>query len=131
MKHKWIRALIIGAAVISLPFLGGVSVLAQGGPPAEPAPSASATTQAAPPQAQPGGETAPIPSPAPAAQAPQPQPSPTTSQPAAAAGQQPGEEVPIALHLENADLLQVVGILAAELKINYVVDPDVKGTVII
>src|SRR3990172_6826681 len=31
--------------------------------------------------------------------------------------------VPIALHLENADLLQVVGIIAAELKMNYVVDP--------
>ncbi|MBI4459148.1 MAG: type II secretion system secretin GspD [Acidobacteria bacterium] len=45
------------------------------------------------------------------------------------AGQQPGEEVPIALHLENADLLQVIGIIAAELQINYAIDPDVKGTV--
>lgn len=42
-----------------------------------------------------------------------------------------GPEVPIALHLENADLLQVIGIIASELKINYVVDPEVKGTVII
>ncbi len=37
--------------------------------------------------------------------------------------------VPIALHLENADMLQVVGIIASELKMNYVVDPQVKGTV--
>ncbi len=39
------------------------------------------------------------------------------------------ETVPIALHLENADLLQVISIIAAELQINYVVDPDVSGTV--
>ncbi|MBI2816751.1 MAG: type II secretion system secretin GspD [Acidobacteria bacterium] len=37
--------------------------------------------------------------------------------------------VPIALHLENANLLQVIGIIAAELKMNYVVDPAVTGSV--
>ena len=37
--------------------------------------------------------------------------------------------VPIALHLENAELLQVIGIIAAELQMNYVVDPQVQGTV--
>jgi len=44
-----------------------------------------------------------------------------------------GAAVPIAFHFESpgADLLQVVGIIAAELRMNYVVDPQVKGTVII
>ena len=95
LRRKWIRTLVMEAAVFSLPFLGSVSALAQGGPATEQATTATGATQAAP--AAPG----------------------------------PGEDVPIALHLENADLLQVIGIIASELKINYVVDPDVKGTVII
>ncbi|MBI4443562.1 MAG: type II secretion system secretin GspD [Acidobacteria bacterium] len=74
---------------------------------------------------------------APAAVAPpQTQPAPSAAEPAVATQQatgsqaaEAGETVPIALHLENADLLQVVGIIAAELKINYVVDPEVQGTV--
>ncbi len=37
----------------------------------------------------------------------------------------------VALNLENADLFQVLRILGAELKINYVVDPAVKGSVTI
>ena len=37
----------------------------------------------------------------------------------------------VALNLENADLYQVLRILGAELKINYIVDPSVKGTVTI
>lgn len=37
--------------------------------------------------------------------------------------------IPIALHFENADLLRVIGIIASELRMNYVVDPAVKGTV--
>ncbi|MGH9783132.1 MAG: type II secretion system secretin GspD, partial [Terriglobia bacterium] len=45
------------------------------------------------------------------------------------AAPQADQEVPIALHLENADLLQVIGIIAAELQMNYVVDPRVQGTV--
>jgi general secretion pathway protein D len=56
-----------------------------------------------------------------APQAPPPAPAP--------AAQQTDQEVPIALHLENADLLQVIGIIAAELQMNYVVDPRVQGTV--
>ncbi|OFV97943.1 MAG: type II secretion system protein GspD [Acidobacteria bacterium RIFCSPLOWO2_12_FULL_54_10] len=52
-------------------------------------------------------------------------PAAQTAEPAA------GEEAPISLHLENADLLQVVGILAAELRINYLVDPEVTGSVTI
>ena len=52
-------------------------------------------------------------------------PAPPAQEPEAA------QEVPIALHLENADLLQVIGIIASELRINYVVDPEVTGRVII
>src|SRR3989442_7675550 len=43
----------------------------------------------------------------------------------------PADNAPISLHLEGADLLQVVSVIAAELKMNYLVDPQVKGTVII
>lgn len=72
-----------------------------------------------------------------AAQLPQPQnpvqppAGPPAAQTPAQAPAQAGDDqaVPIALHLENADLLQVVGIIASELKMNYVVDPTVKGTV--
>lgn len=37
----------------------------------------------------------------------------------------------MALNLENADLYQVLRIIASELKINYIVDPSVRGTVTI
>jgi general secretion pathway protein D len=40
-------------------------------------------------------------------------------------------ESAVALNLENADLYQVLRIIGTELKINYVVDPSVKGTVTI
>jgi general secretion pathway protein D len=49
------------------------------------------------------------------------------AQPAPA--QEPSGPAPIALHLENTDLLQVIGIIAEQLEMNYVVDPQVKGTV--
>jgi general secretion pathway protein D len=42
-----------------------------------------------------------------------------------------GEDVPVSFRLENADLLQVVSLVASQLKMNYVVDPAVKGTVTI
>ncbi|HLA38395.1 MAG TPA: hypothetical protein VJ417_00280, partial [Candidatus Glassbacteria bacterium] len=54
-------------------------------------------------------------------QAPQaPPPAAPQAAPATPAPQAPeaSQAVPIALHLENADLLQVVGIIAAELKMN-------------
>ena len=66
----------------------------------------------------------------PAQQPPQKSAQPPAQQPEAppAAGQaRPGAR--ISLHLENANLLQVIGIIAAELKMNYVVDPGVKGVV--
>lgn len=96
------------------------------------APEQGATEQAAP--AQPVPEP-PAPATPPAGQAPAQAPAPGAPQQAAPAAPQqaaPAAQsatVPIALHLENADLLQVIGIIASELHINYVVDPQVKGTV--
>jgi len=52
---------------------------------------------------------------------------PTESKPAAAVS--PGAGV--SFRLENADLLQFVNLVAAQLKMNYIVDPAVKGTVTI
>jgi len=42
-----------------------------------------------------------------------------------------GGDGAVALNLENADLFQVLRILGGELKINYIVDPAVRGTVTI
>jgi general secretion pathway protein D len=42
-----------------------------------------------------------------------------------------GPDGAVALNLENADLFQVLRILGQELKINYIVDPQVKGSVTI
>jgi general secretion pathway protein D len=42
-----------------------------------------------------------------------------------------GADGAVALNLENADLFQVLRILGGELKINYIVDPAVRGTVTI
>jgi general secretion pathway protein D len=92
------------------------------------------------PEAEAQPEAAPAAGQAPAeASAEAPQVSPEATEPAAVETPQPpvqapaqaaqGGTVPIALHLENADLLQVISIIAAELRMNYVVDPEVRGTV--
>ncbi len=65
--------------------------------------------------------------PAPPQQQTQPAPPQPQAQPAQATP--PAGAARISLHLENANLVQVVGIIAAELKMNYVVDPAVKGVV--
>src|SRR5262249_4267432 len=54
---------------------------------------------------------------------------PPSGSSAPATVQTQGATVPIAFHFENADLLQVVGIIASQLNMNYVVDPQVKGSV--
>jgi general secretion pathway protein D len=61
-----------------------------------------------------------MPAPGQAASVPTQRPE-TKSQPEGASG--------IALNLDNADLYQVLRIIGTELKINYIVDPGVKGTV--
>lgn len=63
--------------------------------------------------------------PAAAAQAGIQQPNPPETSP------QGNQEMSVALNLENADLYQVLRIIGSELKINYVVDPAVKGAVTI
>jgi len=57
-------------------------------------------------------------------QAPAAPPPPAPAEPPAAAG-----SARVSLHLENANMLQVIGIIAAELKMNYIVDPNVRGAV--
>jgi general secretion pathway protein D len=67
----------------------------------------------------------------------QPRGEQSASPPASAAGhaigQQPGPSTAggVSFNLVNADLLQFIGLVAAELKMNYVVDPAVKGAVTI
>lgn len=75
----------------------------------------------APPQAQEGEKAQ--------EQAPPPEPpsGPTQPAPAPPAVVPPG--APISFRLQNADLLQFLNVVAGELKLNYVVDPAVKGTV--
>jgi general secretion pathway protein D len=73
------------------------------------------------PPAQPGGATQ-LPN------LPGNQAAPGVSSPALAENNQ---AMPVALNLENADLYQVLRIIGSELRINYMVDPAVKGTVTI
>ena len=111
------------------------------------APQAPQTQSPAPqaPQSQEGGT--------PSGQAAQSRPSPQPSQvgPPAATPMQtppggqipPGEQAPpsappavtggpgVGFRLEGADLLQFISLVAGELKLNYVVDPGVKGAVTI
>ena len=91
-------------------------------PPAEPQAQepkqAPARPQDQPPADPPGKQSAQEPA-APPAQEPEAPPATGPTRPGAR----------ISLHLENANLLQVIGIIAAELKMNYVVDPGVKGVV--
>ena len=78
---------------------------AQPGPP--PQPSQVGPPAATPSQIPPGGQT------------------PPNAPPAVTGG--PG----VGFRLENADLLQFINLVAGELKMNYVVDPSVKGAVTI
>jgi len=71
-----------------------------------------------PTQAQPKAEQPATPPAATAAQAPSPQPVPSA----------PGV---VSFRLENADMQQFIGLVAGELKLNYIVDPAVKGAVTI
>ena len=85
---------------------------------------------AAQPQATPAG---PAPSPqTPAAAAPAPQTAPPSTQPATQPAQPaPNINVPGALNLTGASLLEVIDLLARDLHLNYILDPRVKGTVTI
>ena len=103
LKLEWKNTVMIGILTVQLVWAGRLPAFPQAQQPATPTPP-----QASPPAAAQAAPAAP-----------------------ATPAQEASPEVPIALHLENADLLQVVGIIAAELRMNYVVDPTVKGTVFI
>jgi general secretion pathway protein D len=101
--------------------------------PAPPRPVRKAATPP-PTTTQPPPASAQKPSPNPSEPAATPPPGGTTSAPAAGEAVNPAEHpaVPgagVSFRLENADLLQFVNLVAAQLKINYIVDPAVKGTV--
>lgn len=101
------------------------------GIPQPPVKNSTQQTQAPPPQQQPAEPANPASSPATGEQSNPPAGvvPPTAAEPGAQAENNTAST--IALNLENADLYQVLRIIATELKINYVVDPNVKGTVTI
>jgi general secretion pathway protein D len=91
-------------------------------PPSPDASQASPASQGSPESNQPPNE-------APAADEQQTQPaSAPENQPAVPAPSRVGGKLRLNLH---ADLLQVINIIGNELKLNYVVDPKVKGTITI
>ena len=90
-----------------------------------PAPQAS---QAGPPAPQPSQPGPPPPSPLqtpPASQTTPPAQAPPAAPPVATGG------AGVGFRLENADLLQFISLVAGELKLNYIVDPAVRGAVTI
>src|SRR5262249_50308802 len=63
----------------------------------------------------------------PAPNPPAPGPQPTAAAPSAPT--QNDQVIPVQLHFNNAELHQVIDVIAGLLAINYVVDPTVRGTV--
>lgn len=87
------------------------------------APPAAAEPKPSPPAPQPAPTQAPKPAPSPA-EATKPAPpeqAPVTLTPAPSGG--------LVLNLQNASLIEVIDILARRLRINYILDPRVKGAV--
>jgi len=72
----------------------------------------------------------PTPAAAPGAPAPNPTPQAPPA-PAATAAQQPPPVVYGGLSLNNASITEVIDLLARQLKINYILDPNIKGGVIL
>ncbi len=115
-----VRLLLMGALLASALF--GIGHLA--GAHASPQPGRPSSEQPPEPQQPTTQEKQP--------QQPPAQPRPSAEEaPAQPAPEQAQQGVPIGFRLENADLLQVINIIAGHLKLNYVVDPAVKGTVTI
>jgi general secretion pathway protein D len=93
--------------------------------PATPAPATPAPTPVAPVPQQPATNT-------PANAAPQAQPAaPQTTTPQSTAPQAAGSAGNLVLNLPGASLTEVIDTLARVLKINYILDPRVKGNVTI
>ncbi|MEW5975199.1 MAG: type II secretion system secretin GspD [Acidobacteriota bacterium] len=94
-------------------------------------PGAPAPAQPSPPAALPASPTA-QPSPSPAPQPAPPTPAPAAGSPAPAPQQAARASAPVMIQLANADVLQVINIIANDLlKLNYVIDPKVKGFITI
>ncbi len=96
-------------------------------PPAQPQSTPAVTTTQGAQPAKPA-------TPAPAATQTKPEagkPAEPENKPEPKIAEIPPGESPVALNLENADLYQVLRIIGQELRINYIVDPAVKGTVTI
>ncbi len=85
-------------------------------------PPAGTPSAQTPPAAPPGAQTSP------AAQSP---PGTPPANQSTAAAPPPPTGAGVGFRLENADLLQFVSLVASQLKLNYVVDPAVKGAVTI
>lgn len=102
----------------------GAAAQGQSGPPTQSGTSgASNKTPQTAPQASPQAANPPASTPAQSPAGPPPTEPQKDATPAAASASG------VSFRLENADLLQFVSIIAAQLKINYIVDPAVKGTV--
>ena len=86
------------------------------------APAAEAQSQAESAQPPPQQEQPQAPAPLPEGAPPEQEQAPVEAPP-------PTPGTPIAFRLQNADLQQFLNVIASELKLNYVVDPAVKGTV--
>jgi general secretion pathway protein D len=120
------RSIVIrGIALLQVVLLAAGAAFAQAPPPpaqAAPAPATPAPAQAAPVQTAPEQTTP--------AQATPAQTAPAQADvPPAAPAPAP---VPIAnLSLQNASLVEVINQLARQLKINYILDPAVKGSVVL
>jgi general secretion pathway protein D len=106
------------------------------GVPAQSAPAASAPAAAAPSASAPGASGTPA---APATQAPAgpasqpqeaqpPQQTPPTPPPATTRKPAAGSDVIGGIKLSQVDLHQFINIVGSELKLNYVIDPAVKGS---
>lgn len=98
----------------------------------QPLPSSPHQPEATP---QPSSAGAPPKGAAPQAAVPGQPPQKDAAQPAAPTEPKPAQAgspgAGVTFRLENADLLQFVNLVAAQLKMNYIVDPAVKGTVTI
>lgn len=133
------RPWLAGVFALLLAAQGAMGAAGEDGSADQPANASPATPQAPTPQqlnlplnlqqrvppTLPQPQRPPQPAPAPATPPPTQQPAPSA---APAPAVQPGG---LSFRLENADLLTFINILATQLKINYVVDPAVKGVVTI
>ena len=118
--------------------LPGFPVAPAAAAPQAPAPQAP-VPQAPPPQPVQAAPAPVAPAPAPATQAqvpgiPAPAPAPVATTPVTTTATTPAEPAPVRignLSLQNASLTEVINQLARQLHINYILDPAVKGNIVL